>query len=207
MTKIPKHGKNPDWISEYIPKELAESSLFRFEVQLQAIIGMVCRDCGHEYDHVVKKCTVDLGDGHICSCTKFRPIPKTVTVDLLPDLDLDYEILEDQMQNLPSQYAFWSAVYSETRLRVATEERKLKATRGVLTETVQRRAADEKIRLTADQVKVVVEAEESLAEADRRLQRAQMQCGKLFHMMEALKMKSELARSLAGFKRQEHERS
>jgi hypothetical protein len=37
-------------------------------------------------------------------------------------------------------------------------------------------------------------------------QRSQMQAGKLYHMLEALKMKAELARSLAGFKRNEQER-
>lgn len=199
MAKIPSKDRLPAWISEYLPKELAESALFRFDIKLQAIVGYKCVKCGKVYDRRVPECPeceVEVKREH-----------QNITVDLLPDLDLDYNDLEEQMQDIPAQYAFWSSVYSEARLKVAIEERRLKATRGRLIETTQRRAAQENIRLTNDQVKIVVESEQGMMEADMRLQNAQMQCGKLYHMLEALKMKSELARSLAGFKRQEQDRS
>lgn len=128
-----------------------------------------------------------------------------VTVDILPDLDLDYEILEEQMEMLPSQYAFWAAAYSEMRLLVAQAERNLKARKGAAIKEITDEAKDNKTKLSADLVKQIVENDKKLVEADIRLQKFQRTTGKLYHMMEALKMKAELARSLAGFKRQERQ--
>lgn len=205
----PNDRQLPAWIGEYVPKELAESTLFRFNIELQTVRLFVCRDCGAKYKINVKKCTEvdDEETGTICGSTKFKREHKKIKVELLPDLDLDYDCLEETMQDIPAQYAFYAAIYSEARLKVAIEERRLKAIRGSLIEGVQRRALNENVRLTGEQVKNVVEAEDDIIAADQRLQLAQMQCGKLYHMIEALKMKSELARSLAGFKRQEQEKS
>lgn len=147
------------------------------------------------------------------STTLFRfkvPLPSTgekVTVDILPDLDLDYEILEEQMQDIPAQYAYYSTFYSELRLLVARAERNLKARRGEATQTVSDTAREHGTKLSADTIKQIVEADAKLIQADERLQKAQMICGKIYHMLEALKMKAELARSLAGFKRQEQDKS
>lgn len=132
---------------------------------------------------------------------------KYVEVDILPMLDLDYEILEEQMQAIPAQYAFYSVFYSELRLMVARAERNLKARRGAATEFIINEAREKGTKISADSIKQIVEADEKLRLADDRLQKIQMLCGKLYHMLEALKMKAELARSLAGFKRQEQDRS
>lgn len=201
--------KLPSWISEFIPKELVDSTLFRFNIELQTVRAFVCGDCGAKYFTRVNKCTAidDNESGTICGCVKFNREHRKVKVELLPDLDLDYDSLQDVMQDIPAQYAFYAMIYSEAKMKVAIEERRLKAIRGSLIEGVQKRAAEEKVRLTAEQVKAVVESERDIELADQRLQLAQMQCGKLYHMTEALKMKAELARSLAGFKRQEQERS
>lgn len=201
MSRIPDNDKLPAWISEYIPAELVDSSLFRFEIQLQAIDGYVCELCGSKYQSKLKACTAINCGGNLTVAYK------KVTVDLIPDLDLDYNILRDQMQDIPAQYAFWSAVYSEARLKVSIEERRLKAIKGRLVERAQTQAITNQVKLTGDQIKMVIEADDKIQVADLRLQHAQMQCGKLFHMLEALKMKAELARSLAGFKKQEHDQS
>lgn len=190
----------PEWIGEFIPKDLVQSTLFRFNIELQTVRAFTCKSCNHRHPAKVTVCEE-------CGHTEIIREHKKVKVDLLPDLDLDYDNLENLMQDIPAQYAFYAMVYSEARLKVAIEERRTKAIKGSIIEGVQRRAAVEKIKLTAEQVKSVVEAEPDLQEADQKLHLAQMQCGKLYHMMEALKMKSELARSLAGFKRQEQENS
>ena len=132
---------------------------------------------------------------------------RVVNVDILPDLNLDYDTLEEQVQDLPAQYAFWAAIYSECRNMVAVAERAVKVRRAQAIRAVQKDAADNKVKFTAEQVKLLIEADEDLVGADQQLQKFQMQAGKLFHMLEAIKMKAELSRSLAGFKRQEHERS
>ncbi len=181
MPKIPNTKELPAWISENLPIELVNSTLFKFNITLQAIER------------------IDEETG--------RPVRKKIEVDLLPDVNLDYEDLEQQMVTLPAQYAFWAAVYSESRLGVAVAERKLKARRSEVTKIIMREAAEEKTKLTADIIKTLVESDPRLNEAEMAFQLAQMQTGKLYHMVEALKMKSELARSLLGLKKQERDHS
>jgi hypothetical protein len=132
---------------------------------------------------------------------------RIISVDILPDLNMDYETLEEQIQYLPAQYAFWAAIYSECRNMVAVAERAVKVRRAQAIRAVQNDAANNKVKFTAEQVKHLIEADKALVGADTQLQKFQMQAGKLYHMLEAIKMKAELSRSLAGFKRQEHERS
>lgn len=170
--------KLPSWIEENVicvSPELANTTLFKFNVTLQV----------REPD----------GNG--------KTKPKTITVDLLPDLDLDYEILEQQIQDIPSQYAFWSTVFSEVKMGVAVAERQYKMRLGEAMEAVTDRYAQNGLKPTAEVIKRIVEKDADLVKADIELQRAQMKAGKLYHMLEALKLKAELARTLAGFKKNE----
>jgi len=176
MNKIPENSVLPAWISDNIPQELVESTVFRFTVKLQAIDPSTYKN-------------------------------RVILVDILPDLDLDYDLLEEEVQTLPAKYAFWAAVYSEARNMVAVAERAVKVRRAEAIKAVQRQAQADKVKFTAEQVKQLVEADALLVQADRKLAEFQMKAGKLFHMLEALKMKAELSRSLAGFKRQEQDKS
>jgi hypothetical protein len=174
-------AKRPIWIEENLPAELANSTLFKFMVQLQ----------------VVESKSEETG----------KLTYKTIEVDMLPDLDLDYDMLEDQMMRLPAQYAYWAAIYSELKLAVAVAERKLKARKGRVIERITSEASIAKVRLTVEQVKAIAEADSEIRDAELKYEKAQMTCGKIYHTIEALRIKAELARSLAGFKRQEQERS
>jgi hypothetical protein len=89
---------------------------------------------------------------------------------------------------------------------VAVAERKLKMRYGQAIEKINKEYEDRKFKPSVEMMKKIVEKDEALAKADMEYQRSQMQAGKLYHMLEALKMKAELARSLAGFKRNEQER-
>jgi ubiquinone biosynthesis protein COQ9 len=163
-----------DWIHGNVPEEIIKSSLFRFEVSLRI------SDPDNPKKH------------------------KKIEVDILSDLDVDMDILEEQMQNLPSQYAFWSAVYSELRVAVAVAERNLKVRKGKATDEVTNTVKMSGTKITADQVKQIVEANPALIEADFKLANAHMTAGKVYHMLEALKMKHEVCRSLIGIKKAEN---
>lgn len=199
MLPIPNSTAVPSWISEYVPQELVDSTLFRFDIQLQVIESIICKSCKAKYTTPQTQCS--------CGGVKFERSYKHITVDILPDLDLDYERLPQQMQQIPAMYAFWSTVYSEAKLRVSVEERRMKAIRGKLTTTIQNDLKAQGLKLTVEQVKAVIEADDELVKADMKLQQAQMQCGKLWHMLQALEMKADIARSLLGLKRQEFDRS
>ncbi len=164
----------PEWLKDHVPKDLLDSSLFRFEVMLQE---------EETVDGKTKK--------------------KKIVVDMLPGSILSYENLEQQMMDLPGQYAFFSAIYSEVRCNAETMERAIKARRGVITEQLVKQGKEGNLKFTVDQVKNVLESDEGLVKLDNKFKKLQMQCGKLYHVIEMLKMRAELARSLAGFKRQE----
>ena len=174
---IPNSEKYPAWVEANIPEELVTSTLFRFEVTLQV----------PDPDDTSKR--------------------KKITVDILPDLDIDMEILEEQMQDVPAQYAFWASVYSELRLAVALAERKLKKRRGEAFTTVQREAIASNTKISVENQKMIVETDKLLIAADVRLAQAQMLSGKVWHMVKALEMKHEVCRSVIGLKKVERENS
>lgn len=167
----------PKWIEDNVPQELASSSLFRFDVTLQVV----------DPEDPTKK--------------------KKITVDVLNDLDIEIDVLEEQMQNIPAQYMFWSSVYSELRLAVAVAERNLKVRRGKATQFIQKEAADNGIKISVEQSKVIVEQDKHLTDADLRLAKAQMVAGKIWHMLKAVEMKHEICRSLMGLKKAEFDKT
>ena len=132
---------------------------------------------------------------------------KSVEVNLLADLDLNWDSIEHDMLDFPSQYAFWSSVYSEARMAVSIADRKLKMRYGSVTERIHKEYADRAVKPTAEVIKRIIECDEQIARADIEYQKLQMQAGKLYHMLEALKAKIDIARSIASLKRHELERS
>lgn len=128
-----------------------------------------------------------------------------VSVDVSNDVEIDYERLEEQMDQVPGQYVWWASVYSEAKSMVTLVERRIKARRGTLIDAALQEARARDVRLTDKQVERVVEADEKLNELEVKLAKMQASVGKLYHMMKAIEMKSELLRSRSGFKRQEME--
>jgi len=171
---MPRPKEYSDWIEANVPVELINSSLFRFEVSLRI----------PDPENPKKS--------------------KKILVDILSDLDVNMDILEEQMQNLPSQYAYWAAVYSELRVAVAVAERNLKVRKGKATDETTQRVKESGTKITADQVRQIIEVNPALVEADLKLANAHMLAGKIYHMMEAVKMKHEVCRSLIGIKKAEH---
>lgn len=155
------------WITENIPPELANSSLFKFDV--------------------------------------IMPDKSIIKVDLLSVIDVDYEKLEQQLCDTPSQFSWFAVVLAELKAQVYVLERKCKGRRGFLTNEMVTIGRETGSKLPADQIKVVIESDEILQKMEVKLAGAQATANKLHHMVEALKMKSEHLRSLAGFKRQDRE--
>lgn len=132
------------------------------------------------------------------------PNDQTIDVDLRQDLDVDYEQLETQMMDIPAQFMFWGSVHSEMKQMAAIMERRVKARRGIIMDqAVQMAKAAGCFKLTDTQLKVIVEKDHDLNKLEEALAVVEKQAGKLWYMTEALKMKAEHLRSLAGFKKQE----
>jgi hypothetical protein len=94
-------------------------------------------------------------------------------------------------------------VMSEQKTVVGVLERKIKRRRAVATNQVVRQAKNEGVVLKVDDVKSLVEMDDELELLEAELLIAERTSGKLWNIVEALKMKSENLRSLSGFKKQE----
>jgi hypothetical protein len=173
MNKIPSDNNLPPWIEANVPKELANSELFRFKVK----INVPSDESKTQY----------------------------IEVDILPDLTIDMDILEEQMMETPSQYAFWASIYSELRAAVSIAERKLKIRKGEAIEQVQEEAKANNVRISVEQQKLILEANPPLVKADALLAQAHMKAGKVYHMLKAIEMKHEISRSLIGLKKGERD--
>lgn len=129
----------------------------------------------------------------------------TVRVDITNDIEIDYERLEQQMDEVPGQYVWWSSIYSEAKAMVTLLERRIKVRRGILVEAAIDEGRKSGVRLTDKQAEKVVEQDGILNKWEVSLIVLQKNVGKLYHMVQAIQMKSELLRSRSGFKRQERE--
>lgn len=146
----------------------------------------------------------------LATSTLFRfdvkmPNGAVVQVDLLQDIDIDWENLESQLGYTHQQYLYYALMMTELKAQVSILERKCKARRGVLVEAAVGVAKELGVRPTADQTKSMIESDDTLNKLEAIQINSQKHANKLHHTVEALRMKSEHLRSLAGFKKQERE--
>ena len=129
-------------------------------------------------------------------------------VNLIDDIDINFEILEEQHERIPAQYIYWAAIYSELRCAVAILELKMRSKRTAIVRKVleEFRARGGKPP-TDKQTVAMIDGDGDLVKAEAELALLQKNVGKVYHMVEAIKLRSEHSRSLAGFKRQEKEQS
>lgn len=160
---MPRPNKSK-WFTEYVPEEVANSSLFKFIVNING---------------------------------------QQIEVDMRADLDVDQRIVQQQLEDTPSEFAYWAAIYSELKMQVAKIERQVKVKRGKLVDQSLKEASQASVKLTDKQVQSVVEIDGDLNKLEAALMLANKHCGKMYYMVEAIRMKSDNLRSLAGFARQE----
>lgn len=130
-----------------------------------------------------------------------------IEFDILPALEIEYDSVEKQMEDISSQYAYYAMVYSELKHNVSILERKAKARRGVLTREATNISKDSKAKLTSDQVKSVIEEDEVLNKMETQVATAQKWAGKMYHMTVALQIKADMLRSLCGVRKHDRDLS
>jgi hypothetical protein len=126
-----------------------------------------------------------------------------VDKDVRPDVLIDYDMLEEQLQTTPASFAFWSMLLAEGKKQVAALERAVKRRRGEAVKELLDEGRKEGVKVRTADVKDLVEADEQLNRLEAKLILAHKTTSKLFAVVDAIRMKSEHLRSLAGFKRQE----
>lgn len=192
----------PRWfVDNKIPTELAESSLFKFMFSAQGT--------------------------------------QPFEVDMIQDVDIDFENLESTLEKLPAQYIYWASIYSELKNQCTVLDMRIARRRAYLAKMTAERYRAAGVRMTDKQMQAIVEADEvdvtgidsqvrremygatdqeikariekivaeerkkTLVHLEAHLAIANRNAGKAYHMVQAIQMRSEHCRSLAGFKRQE----
>jgi len=156
--------RRPKWFEQYVPEEVANSSLFKFTI--------VLRD-------------------------------RKIQVDMVANLDIDYGNVQQQLEDAPAEFAYWGAIYSELKLQVSLLERHIRSVRGKIAERIVKEAMAAGMRVTDKQVQAIVDADDTVRKLETQYAILQKHTGKAYFMVEALRMKNDNLRSLAGFVRQE----
>ncbi len=123
--------------------------------------------------------------------------------DFRPDVEINYDQLETQLEEVPSIFSFWSSVLAEQRAVSTAMERKVKLRRAVLTNSLIEDAKANNIKIAQWQVETLMESDKDLGDFETASIIANRNLSKLFAIVDAIRMKSEALRSLAGFKREE----
>ena len=127
-----------------------------------------------------------------------------VQVDMLADIGIDYDNIIEELQTTPSQFSYWSAMLSELKYQVNRLELHIKAYRGKLTKDIVLEITKAGCKPTDKQVLSIIESDETLIEYERKMLILQKQLGKMYFMVDAIKMKCDNLRSLAGFAKLEY---
>ncbi len=123
--------------------------------------------------------------------------------DITPDISIDLDDLCDQMQELPSAYAFYSMAWAQQKFEVAKLERMVKRRRGKIVETLREEARLKSTKITDKSLQEMIEADDKLLEIQLKKIKAERTESKLYAVISALRMKSEMIRTISADKRQE----
>ena len=130
-----------------------------------------------------------------------------VSIDLTKDIDINFEILEEQHERIPAQYIYWAALYSELKSCVTVLEMKVKSQKKKIVQRMFEEFRAKNMKPTDKQTTTIIDGNAELLRLEAELALVQRSCGKVWHMVKAIELRSEHTRSLAGFKRQEKEQS
>ena len=124
---------------------------------------------------------------------------KVVNRDFRADVAIDYDMLEKELEDMPARFSFWASVLAEQRAEVSKFDRMIKVRRAAIVHELLEGDAS----IPKWKVDDLIEVDPNLIKLETRLIIAKRTESKLFAIVDALRMKSEHLRSLAGFKRQE----
>ena len=179
-----------------IPYELLDSKLFKFEVTLPSVYEKFCQACIQYYSDNVVQCPN-------CLTNNLVRKNKVVLVDIKAIVSLNYETVELELCDIPSQFAFYAAVYAEAKYRSNLFERVVKSVRSIVHDEIIQASSKENVRLAQDSIKILVEKDSRVNRAEGEFALSSMIASKLYYMIEAIRMKADLGRTLTSLKRSE----
>ncbi len=137
---------------------------------------------------------------------KITSLPARVGVfqrDSAPDLEIDYDLLEQQLEETPQIIAFYDMLLAEQKAVVAMLEREEEVLRGTIAEAILKNARDNDYEVRRSDLENLVEADDQLILLASKKILAIRTENKLKAVVNGLNAKVDNLRSLAGFKKQE----
>lgn len=131
------------------------------------------------------------------------PNGKVVSRDFSVDIDFDYDMLEEELTKTPAMFAFLSSLLSEQKFACAKIERSIARRRAKIIENANTTAQSSGLKLHKYVLDDLVEADDEILELQGRLMLAQRSLGKLYGFVDAMRIKNDNLRTLAGFKKEE----
>lgn len=128
---------------------------------------------------------------------------KDIEYDFRPEVTLVYDQLEKQLEDCPQQFVFWSVIYAEQKAKVSVLERELMMVKSRAERQISAELRKSNVKLGRAEINAIIELNETVHNVACQLIEEEKRLYKLKAMVEAIKMKSEHLRSLAGFKREE----
>lgn len=192
MSDRPVH----QWVTDNVPAELLESSLFVFNISIGSPIARICRTCNLQWPGDVSYCSQ-------CSNTMLDDVFKTVKAEIFPDVNLNYNKIEYQLEQIPSQFAYWATIKAETELYVASLEKQLKIVRAIVEEELVMYCSTHGLKYTVGYTKSQVEKDVRVISIENKYNIAKASKEKVAVIVDALSKKADLARSLNSLKKEE----
>lgn len=127
---------------------------------------------------------------------------KKITKKWVDDLSLNYENIDNDMENIPSIIAFWSAVLAEARREKGIIKMKMDIRKSKILEGTKS-LIKEGVKLTVQDKENIVCVDERYIELQKREIDLDATVSKLFGIVDALKIKADNLRSFAAMKRAE----
>lgn len=134
---------------------------------------------------------------------KFTDGENVIERDMRPDVIIDYDNLEHQLDETPAAFLFYSSMLAEAKKQVATLERTIKYRRARLAKELVDASKNDAVKLRASDIEILLDSDDNILALETKLLGAERTLSKVYAAVDAIKMKSEHLRSLAGFKKQE----
>ena len=184
------------WVTDNVPPELLESSLFVFNISIGPPIGRICRKCNLQWPGDVSYCSN-------CNSVILEDIFRTIRAEVFPDVNLNYNKIEHQLEEIPSQFAYWATIKAEAELYVASLEKQLKIVKAIVEEELVEHCASHALKYTVGFTKSQVEKDARVISIENRYNIAKASKEKISVIVDAISKKADLARSLNSLKKEE----
>lgn len=137
---------------------------------------------------------------------RISSLPKRIGTfqrDVCQDIDIDFEILEKQLEETPEMIAFYDQLLAEQRMKLNVLLRRKDIMRGKITKRMLEEARTTDIKVRSTDLKDMINADPMLIELEKDIIIETRIEEKVRSVVRVLQIKSEHLRSLAGFKKEE----